>query len=133
MRNGMHLDTPSSLEVRVADAIHAHMSKAHLHPKYADKIKPGDNPMKGHCYVASESFYHIMKKHNPGYKPVHIKHEGDSHWFLQHGDRHLDLTAGQFETPVPYHEGRGKGFLTREPSKRAKPVIEAVRRHLSID
>jgi hypothetical protein len=129
----MHLESPSDLEVRVASAIHTHMSRQHLHPKYADKIKSGDNPMKGHCYVASEAFYHIMNKHNPGYKPVNIKHEGESHWYLRHGDRHIDLTHGQFDTPVPHSEGKGKGFLTRSPSKRAAPIIEAVKRHLSID
>lgn len=39
----------------------------------------------------------------------------------------LDLTACQFERPVPYELGRGRGFLTAAPSRRAHVVIERAR------
>ena len=35
----------------------------------------------------------------------------------------LDPTAGQFATPVPYAQGKGKGFLTAQPSARARVVM----------
>ena len=81
------------------------------------------NRLAGHCYVASETLYHLV----PGMKPMHINHEGASHWFLidADGDVH-DLTASQFRTPVPYGDAIGKGFLTRKPSKRARLHMETV-------
>jgi len=36
----------------------------------------------------------------------------------------IDPTAGQFSTPVPYDRARGRGFLTKTPSKRAQILIE---------
>tara|TARA_R100001594_G_scaffold16436_4_gene33871 strand:+ start:102 stop:530 length:429 start_codon:yes stop_codon:yes gene_type:complete len=81
------------------------------------------NRLAGHCYVASETLYHLV----PGMKPMFIRHEGAPHWFLvdSDGDVH-DLTAGQFRTPVPYGDATGKGFLTKGPSKRARLHMETV-------
>jgi hypothetical protein len=81
-----------------------------------------ENPMAGHCYVASESYYHLA----PGCKPMTVRHEGSVHWYLTRNGETIDLTADQFDTPVPYHLGVGRGFLTRAPSKRAARVIERV-------
>ena len=57
-----------------------------------------------------------------------IKHEGEPHWFIKHvaSGLSLDLTGGQFETRVPYKKAKGKGFLTKQPSKRAQILIERV-------
>jgi hypothetical protein len=78
----------------------------------------------GHCYVASEAVYHSLGGKAAGYTPMQIKHEGTSHWFLKHksGDV-VDPTADQFKTPVPYEKAKGRGFLTKEPSKRAKVLM----------
>ena len=79
----------------------------------------------GHCYVASEALYHLMGR--DGLTPQNIRHEGASHWYLLADDGTiLDPTADQFSTPVPYEAGRGKGFLTKQPSKRAQEVIRRV-------
>lgn len=40
----------------------------------------------------------------------------------------IDITADQFETPIPYDEGIGCGFLTAKPSRRAKEIIRRVER-----
>jgi hypothetical protein len=131
---GISLDRPTHKEQRVAEAIRAHVSMSQLHKNYKHGRKPGDNPMKGHCYVASEAAYHMLGGKEAGYTPMNIKHEGDSHWYLQHkgpkGTRYLDLTHDQFKTPVPHHEGRGKGFLTKNPSKRTRDVIDRAKAHL---
>ena len=37
----------------------------------------------------------------------------------------IDPTADQFGTPVPYAKGKGKGFLTLQPSKRARDLLVA--------
>ncbi len=83
------------------------------------------NPMAGHCYVASEAVYHTVGGKEAGWKPMSIQHEGGPHWFLKNDEQGLivDPTADQFKTPVPYDEGRGTGFLTRQPSKRAQVVL----------
>lgn len=83
------------------------------------------NRMAGHCYVATEVAFHRLKYLGIHSRPHFIRHEGQPHWYLVYGDGHvLDYTAEQFATPVPYHKGKGKGFLTKAPSKRARLVME---------
>jgi hypothetical protein len=84
--------------------------------------KGNSNPLAGHCYVASEVIFHLM----PGLKPMFIRHEGQPHWFLMNGSEVIDPTASQFETPVPYSMAKGKGFLTKTPSRRARLVMEKI-------
>lgn len=81
----------------------------------------------GHCYVASEAAYHLLGGKDTGWKAYYVKHLGCPHWFLKHNDGNvLDLTANQFKVPVDYSKGRGTGFLTKEPSKRAKILIKKI-------
>lgn len=85
------------------------------------------NPLAGHCYVASEALYHALGGPASGLTPEHIQHEGASHWYLRQANGPvIDITAAQFQTPVPYHQGRGKGFLTSQPSKRAQVVLSRI-------
>jgi hypothetical protein len=79
------------------------------------------NPLAGHCYVACEAIYHSV----PGLKPYYLKHEGSPHWFLRDTEtgKVIDPTASQFKTEPPYEQGVCKGFLTKQPSKRAKIVL----------
>jgi hypothetical protein len=81
----------------------------------------------GHCYVASEAAYYLLGGKESGWKPVYIKHLGCPHWYLQHEcGAILDLTKDQFQTPVEYEKGRGTGFLTKEPSKRARKLLKRI-------
>jgi hypothetical protein len=94
-----------------------------LRPEYLES----DMPLAGHCYVASEALYHLVGGRDNGWKPMVIRHEGSTHWWLQGPDGQIfDLTSEQFRSPVPYEQGRGTGFLTREPSKRARVVLDAL-------
>lgn len=105
----------------VRSAIVTSLTDADRKPKY----QGNPNAMAGHCYVASEAAFHILGGREAGWTAVQIEHESDSHWFLRHDDGTvLDITADQFQTPVPYDEGRGRGFLTVQPSKRAERVME---------
>ena len=92
-----------------------------LHPQYRD------NP-KAHCYVATEALYHLLGGKDSGYVPTRLRTpENGVHWFLRAPDGHvIDATADQFDTPPDYAQGRGSGFLTREPSARARTVMERV-------
>lgn len=96
------------------------------------QYRSSPNPLTGHCYVASEALWHLMGGHESGWVPQNVKHEGDQHWYLRHSKTGeiLDPTAGQFRTPVPYHQGRGRGFLTKEPSKRAAELISRIKSKL---
>lgn len=93
------------------------------------KYRESPNPMTGHCYVASEALYHLLGGRESGWVPHSIKHEGDQHWYLKNKTNGviIDPTASRFRTPVPYHHGRGKGFLTKEPSKRAQQLINRIK------
>ena len=85
------------------------------------------HPMAGHCYVASEALWHLLGGYKSVWRPTFIRHEATPHWFLRGPQGAvLDPTAEQFATPVPYAEGIGKGFLTGQPSKRARIVIDRV-------
>lgn len=95
---------------------------------------------RGNCYVTSEAVFHLLGGKAAGWKPMTVRHEGDTHWFLVRlKDRHqanafpfpagweiLDLTKSQFLTPVPYHKARGCGFLTKHPSERARALMQTL-------
>lgn len=92
---------------------------------------------RGNCYVTCEALYHLMGGRAAGLVPHTVRHEGDVHWFLvkkinpfHNGPAWtkphviIDPTAQQFKTPPPYHKGAGRGFLTKQPSKRARALME---------
>lgn len=92
------------------------------------------------CYRASEALYHALGGKDAGLTPMQIQHEGVSHWYLrwvvtpEAGSTqtyYIDPTSGQFDTPVPYHEGRGCGFRTREPSEKALPLLRSLGKYVS--
>jgi hypothetical protein len=106
---------------KTVDQVRSVLSDDLLKPEY----RGSKHCMKGHCYVASEALYHLLGGKEAGWIPHTIQHEGGPHWYLKHsGGRVLDPTADQFNTPVPYEKGTGKGFLTKVPSARTRQVIE---------
>ena len=84
------------------------------------------------CYTASETYYHLAGGKKAGLTPMRILHEGTRHWYLRTADwEFIDLTSAQFTTPVPYEQGRGCGFLTRSPSRKAEKLIGKTRKQLA--
>ena len=81
----------------------------------------------GHCYVASEAIYHLAKKEGITLKPMFVYHEHTPHWYLDNSGEVLDPTKEQFSTSVDYSAAKGKGFLTKNPSKRATELIRRAR------
>lgn len=89
---------------------------------------------RGNCYVTCEALYHLLGGKAAGYHPHVVTHEGDTHWYLLYDKAHgpnglyttivVDPTASQFRTPPDYRKGRGCGFLTKGPSKRARELME---------
>jgi hypothetical protein len=83
----------------------------------------------GNCYVTCEALFHLLGGKKSGWKPMHMRYElgGDwycSHWFLKHRSGViLDPTVKQFKKKPNYKLGRGCGFLTKHPSKKAKALM----------
>ncbi len=100
---------------------------------------------RGNCYVTIEALYHLMGGAEAGLVVRIVRHEGDVHWYLVqrvfrdfapyrlrgqtrfrevYTEVVIDPTVLQFKTPPPYEEGRGRGFLTKEPSRRAREMMD---------
>lgn len=85
---------------------------------------------RGNCYVTSEALYHLLGGKEAGWMPCTVRHEGTVHWYLVNtrmegpfGYFVLDATASQFKTRPLYFLGRGRGFMTRGPSRRARELM----------
>lgn len=80
------------------------------------------NYFAGHCYVASEVLYHVLGRF---WKPMVMRHEGSTHWFLKEPCTGgiLDPTVDQFAKTPDYSKAKGCGFLTKQPSKRARKLM----------
>ena len=105
--------------------------RSNLSDKVREKFFRGDpNPETGCCYVASEALYHLTgRKLQPMRIEVrHPKYGCVGHWYLQdtsNGTVH-DITASQFPFPLDYSQGHKRAFLTKEPCKRTKTLLEAI-------
>ena len=77
------------------------------------------------CYPAAEVVYHAGGGKRAGLTPMQQVHEGESHWWVQGPKGQvLDPAAAQFNSPVPYERGVGRGFLTGGPSRRARQLAK---------
>ena len=118
------------LEKKLIAQIQKVLSPDLLKPEFRAMYNPS-NPMAGHCYAASEALYHLLGGTKSGYTPHRGKDElGITHWWLQNSNgKIVDPTAEQYlsvgRTP-PYENGKGGGFLTKQPSKRAREIIRRV-------
>jgi hypothetical protein len=116
---------PGTLLLGTVYDIRANLTPDLLSPEWRRRHRV--SRLAGHCYVASEAAFHILGGKRHGWTPMNITHEGVSHWYLRLDDErvpyYLDITAQQFHTPVPWDEGRGRGFLTLHPSARARLLM----------
>lgn len=106
-----------------------HLTDDLLAPKYRrQKLALNVPNTFGHCYVASEAAYYLLGGKEEGWKPMHMTYLGRSHWFLKHESGFiLDLTYNQFKGKLDYSKARGTGFLTKNPSRRARTLIIRIR------
>ena len=117
---------PHDIEI-LLEKVRANLTADLLKPEYREKNKT--NPMYGHCYVATESIYHLLKSNN--YYPHCARDEdGIVHWWLedQSGQR-IDATKDQYTIVnkiPPYEKGRKQWFLTNKPSKRSEKLISKI-------
>jgi hypothetical protein len=88
-----------------------------------------DNPLRGFCYFGAEAVYHLGGGRAAGLTPcvMRLGDEGETHWWVQGAEGAVyDPTAGQYSEPPDYSKGRGCGFQTEKPSKRAQVLIDLV-------
>ena len=132
-RTVVYVVNPPDLQP-IIDRVRGVLTDDLLHPVY--RRRPRTIATAGHCYVASEAVWWAYAR-DAGFRPYHVVHESESHWFLVHRlvdafDDHapewwtvIDATHDQFTTPVPYRNGRRATFLTpHHPSARAITVME---------
>lgn len=82
---------------------------------------------KGNCYVTSEALYHLLGGKAAGWKPMCISMKPYNHWFLKHlSGLIVDATVSQFVQLPDYSKARGRGFLTKQPSKKAKELMKTL-------
>lgn len=104
--------------------IKSNLTQDLLKPKYRNSSK---NYLWGHCYVASEAFYHLSGGSDSNYCPMYMKIDGITHWFLKDdNDNIVDITAGQFDFDLDYSQARKAAFLTKKPSKRSKILMSRI-------
>jgi hypothetical protein len=126
---------PTDLRERaLAVAIQRALHIEDLTPAYRARHAEGCDAMTGHCFVATNAFWHATGGPAGKYQPKQVRVEGESHWFLVDDQgRIVDLTASQFSTPIPYE--RGRHFVMRarrggdaQPTERAQAVLASITR-----
>jgi hypothetical protein len=87
----------------------------------------------GFCYIGAEACFHLLGGKNAGLLSYYAAYEEDgmrcTHWWLKKKGRIIDPTASQYTElglKPPYHLGKGAGFLTLKPSRRAYILMEMV-------
>lgn len=79
-------------------------------------------PTTGYCYVVCEVLHHYYMQDGSFPHVVKIPN-GESHWFLRDRlDKVVDLTADQYDIPIPYDQGKRQMFMTKKISKRGKAL-----------
>ena len=92
-------------------------------------IKNKNNPLFGHCYVATEAYYHLLPNdEQKNYIPSTLKINNITHWFLKNKKTNeiIDITKDQFNFKLDYTSSINKGFLTKKPSKRTLKLINRI-------
>jgi hypothetical protein len=116
------------------DAIRSSLTPDLLKGQWKEKASGG---VSGHCYIAAEALFHLIGGKSSGYSPTVLSNRtwsdgldpGETHWFLTGNNGEiLDPTSEQFDREIPYRLGKRTGFLTREPSCRAKIIMSRVRK-----
>lgn len=84
-----------------------------LKPEWKRKHARGTcDAMTGHCFTATNAFFHATGGADGPYVPEYVKHEQSTHWFLvdKRDGSIVDLTASQFRKQPDYEKGKRAGM-----------------------
>jgi hypothetical protein len=91
----------------------------------------GHGRYDGFAYPATEAYFHLAGGYPAGLHPMHLKHRGKSHWWLEDSrGLVIDLTLAPRETSdFPYHRGKRRPFRYTPAglSRRAQTIVERAR------
>ena len=85
----------------------------------------GLHPLAGHCYHASEAYFHETGGYDK-WEVLRLQHEGTTHWCLRDRDskKIFDLTVEQFSTPPDYETATATRFLTKGVSYATREILK---------
>jgi hypothetical protein len=116
---------------RLSKEIQAVLSDGLIEPKYRSSTRDAAR-YDGHCYAASEAYFHLAGGVDARLKPMQCNARGASHWWLlDRKGRVIDLTVGPKDRDeYPYEHGTHRSFLSTPTgmSWRAGEIIERVQR-----
>jgi hypothetical protein len=98
-----------------------------LKPEYISQNKK--NRFWGHCYVSTETLYHLLDDEmQKKFKPAILKIGEITHWFLKNSETGeiIDVTKDQFDHKLSYENAKFCSFLTKTPSKRSLILINRI-------
>ena len=106
------------------------------------KYDPNKDRRRGNCYYSTEALFHILGGRRAGWKAMRVtctKYNTsggvidpgctETHWFLLHESGLIvDPSRRQFRArnwwaEPDYSRARGSGFLTKQPSRRARDLM----------
>lgn len=111
---------------QIVNRVRAALSTDLLRADYARRKPPTAPASWGLCYVAAEAVYHLAGGASSGLRPASVRIDAQTvHWYLLDRDGNvIDPTSDQFAETPHYAGGCGRGFLTREPSARARVLMQ---------
>lgn len=106
-----------------------YLRKECLRPQYRNN----GNLLGGFCYTASEAIYHLSADLMLPWCVRYGKLSHQTHWYLTLAETGevVDVTGSQFadmDAYAIYDHAVRKGFLTKQPSKRARLVLDRIDR-----
>jgi hypothetical protein len=125
-------------ENQICEIINDCLDDSLLNPKWFKIVKNLSFKPKGvgHCYIGAEAAFHLLGGRKQKIQSFVITHKwwqqglapGETHWFLKNKNGQIiDPTKNQFgKLKINYDAGKACGFLTKQPSKRCKILIERV-------
>ena len=94
------------------------------HPELIkEQYRDPTRPLFGHCYTATEAYYHATGKAD-GFASHCMKIPEGTHWYLKNPvtGEIIDLTCGKIK--YDYSTGHRVPFQTKRPSKRAQIILD---------
>ena len=104
-----------------------------LEPKFCPPKFRGineNNPLFGHCYHATQAMYYFFKDVNLKAMSAKCQGPAEQHWWLQDGDKIIDITAEQYDMfnfDPPYDKGKETkwyGWKNRPHRKTQKLMLK---------